>query len=215
MTSCGKSKAVKDVEEKINAIGTVTVDSESSILDAEKAYDLLSDNEKKAVQNYDTLAQAREEYAKASIEKAYELIKTLDMRGAYETAEALPEKYEDEKKKIKQKIESMCYDNTFVVKLENVVSKLPVSTDKPAAPMYGKGITYGHNYSNQDSMQTAMKEYRDYLNTYYTAFDNTGNSEAQYDMAYQTYSFKDEDGHIIKVAGASVFGLYMLNIAIE
>lgn len=50
--------AVEAVKEKINAIGTVTVDSESAISEARAAYDVLTIRQKKAVDNYDVLVAA-------------------------------------------------------------------------------------------------------------------------------------------------------------
>lgn len=44
---------------QINAIGTVTVDSQQKIDDAQKAYDALSDEEKKYVTNYAVLDKAK------------------------------------------------------------------------------------------------------------------------------------------------------------
>lgn len=50
--------AVSDVQEKIEAIGTVTLDSEESIQAARAAYDALTDEQKKQVNNYDVLTTA-------------------------------------------------------------------------------------------------------------------------------------------------------------
>lgn len=57
----GKSEAVKNVEQEINAIGNVTLDSEEMISTAEKAYDALTEEEKLKVQNYSTLLEARQQ----------------------------------------------------------------------------------------------------------------------------------------------------------
>lgn len=42
----------------IDSLGTITVESESDIAAAQKAYDALSDKEKKSVSNYSTLEEA-------------------------------------------------------------------------------------------------------------------------------------------------------------
>ncbi len=56
---CGKrTDAVKAVEAQIEAIGEVSLDSESAISAAQSAFAALSDDEKKAVRNYDDLTEA-------------------------------------------------------------------------------------------------------------------------------------------------------------
>ena len=52
---CGKSEAVKNVESLIEGIGEVTVDSGTSIEEAENAYNALTDEEKKQVENAELL----------------------------------------------------------------------------------------------------------------------------------------------------------------
>ena len=56
--------AAKAVEDKINAIGKVTLESEQAITDARKAYDALTDAQKKLVSNLDKLIAAEKELAK-------------------------------------------------------------------------------------------------------------------------------------------------------
>ncbi len=59
LSAC-KSSEVKAVEELIFQIGEVTVDSESAIIKAEKAYDSLPEKDKEKVSNYNLLVDARE-----------------------------------------------------------------------------------------------------------------------------------------------------------
>ncbi len=59
LCGCGKSEAVKAVEEKISAIGTVSANSEGKIVSAERAFNSLSQEEKNQVSNYNTLLEAR------------------------------------------------------------------------------------------------------------------------------------------------------------
>ena len=54
---------INDVIEKINAIGDVTLESEPAIVEARAAYDALSDEQKSAVTNYETLVLAEQELA--------------------------------------------------------------------------------------------------------------------------------------------------------
>lgn len=59
LCACGKSKAVSNVESLIGAIGEVTADSEAAVVEAEEAYKVLTDKEKKTVENYADLVSAR------------------------------------------------------------------------------------------------------------------------------------------------------------
>ena len=62
LTACGKSSAVKEVEKAIDSIGEVNEDSEILISDAEVMYDNLTSEEKKKVENYSTLTEARKKF---------------------------------------------------------------------------------------------------------------------------------------------------------
>lgn len=59
LCACGKSEAVKNVETLIDAIGEVSLDSESAIVAAENAYNSLTEEEKATVTNADVLSVAR------------------------------------------------------------------------------------------------------------------------------------------------------------
>jgi hypothetical protein len=65
LAGCGKSDEVKNVERQIEGLGTITIDSESVIIEAEQAYNALSEDEKERVENYDKLVTAREEFTDA------------------------------------------------------------------------------------------------------------------------------------------------------
>lgn len=62
LISCGKSEEVKNVESLIESIGTVTRETESKIIEAEKEYSNLLEDDKSKVDNYDDLQNARDEY---------------------------------------------------------------------------------------------------------------------------------------------------------
>lgn len=63
-------EAAQAVEEKINAIGTVTIHSGSKIKAARTAYDALTDEQKQYVDNYNTLTAAESKIADLYIEAA-------------------------------------------------------------------------------------------------------------------------------------------------
>ena len=62
MTACGKSEEAVAVENKINAIGSVSLDSVAAIEDAENAYSALTDKQKEEIENYSTLTSARTDW---------------------------------------------------------------------------------------------------------------------------------------------------------
>lgn len=66
-----KNNAVKDVEEAIDAIGDVTIESEDAILKAERMYDYLTDIEKTQVENKGELVEARYAYDKLCEDTIY------------------------------------------------------------------------------------------------------------------------------------------------
>ena len=61
-SGCGKSEEAKAVEEKIKALGEITLDSAAVLEEAEKAYASLSGEDKGDVKNYDDLVAARKAY---------------------------------------------------------------------------------------------------------------------------------------------------------
>lgn len=71
LCACGKSQSVKDVEEIIDAIGDVTLDSEEIILKAERMYDYLTESEKSKVENKGLLVEARYAYDSLYTETIY------------------------------------------------------------------------------------------------------------------------------------------------
>lgn len=81
LVGCGKSKAAKEAEKAIDAIGEVTLDSGDAIKNAEKLYNILTDAEKADVDNRLVLVEAQEQFAK--------LQETLIYGNAKESFEAL------------------------------------------------------------------------------------------------------------------------------
>ena len=83
LVGCGKSKATKEAEAAIDAIGEVTIDSGDAIKNAEKLYNILTDAEKSDVDNRLVLVEAQEAFAK--------LQETLIYDNAKKSFEALKE----------------------------------------------------------------------------------------------------------------------------
>lgn len=72
---------VHDVEQKIAAIGTVTLDSEEAIQAARAAYDALSDQRKAQVSNYDVLLAAEKQLAQLQDEAVAHVEELIDAIG--------------------------------------------------------------------------------------------------------------------------------------
>lgn len=62
LCACGKSEAVKNVEAMIDALGEITLESIDAIRSVESAYNALTEDEQKKVNNYETLTEARDAY---------------------------------------------------------------------------------------------------------------------------------------------------------
>lgn len=88
---------VHGVEKSISSIGTVTLDSEEAILQAEQAYSALTETQKGKVDNYDVLLAARFTYECLVVEDAIDRIGKVGMEseeaiaGAEELYDALTE----------------------------------------------------------------------------------------------------------------------------
>ena len=78
-------EAVQAVIEKINALGSITLESEAVIADAKKAYEALTEEQKRAVTNYALLEKAEADYS--NLKKAEE-----ESRADEKAAEAVIEK---------------------------------------------------------------------------------------------------------------------------
>lgn len=139
-----KTDAVKNVERLIDGIGEVSIEKEKYIIDAEKAYEELYEIDKNAVDNYDILLSAREEYDKlvdekiekntTTINQAKSLAAELRVVEALELlenaeAETTIDEVLSQIANAKQEISSMLYDGTAFVKLEYVL------------PLYSKNTT--------------------------------------------------------------------------
>ena len=129
-------KAVKAVEDQINAIGTVTLESKKAIEAARAAYEKLSENQKKLVSNLETLTKVEAELKKLEEEAAQaeadkkaakeveEKIKaigntiTLGSKKSIEAARAAYEKLSEAQKKLVTNLETLTKAEEELKKLE-------------------------------------------------------------------------------------------------
>ena len=68
---------IEDVNSKISAIGTVTLDSKDEISAARMAYDELSEENKTKIKGYDNLVSAEEKYEELAINNCIDLINNI------------------------------------------------------------------------------------------------------------------------------------------
>lgn len=96
---------VEDVNSKISAIGSITMDSEEKILEARSAYDKLSDEDKVKVSDYEGLVVAEEKYEELAINNCIALIDdigqvtfTIDSRKSIDNAKKMYNSLSDKAK---------------------------------------------------------------------------------------------------------------------
>lgn len=71
LCACGKNEAVLEVEEIINQLPSVSLRDEQPILEAERAYDTLTEKQAKKVENYEKLVEQRSEYDRLAAEDPF------------------------------------------------------------------------------------------------------------------------------------------------
>lgn len=96
LASCGKSEAVKNAEDLIEAIGEVTADSADAISRAEEAYAALTEEEKAQVSNASLISHARISFVEATFAALGEI--TVDSEPAILEAEAAYESLTNDEK---------------------------------------------------------------------------------------------------------------------
>ena len=86
LSAC-KSEQVKEVEKKIDNIGTITLDSGSEISEIEEEYNKLSEEEKAQVENAQKLTDSKNKYSelkkKESEKRVDNVVKLIDAIGNY------------------------------------------------------------------------------------------------------------------------------------
>ena len=98
LCACGKCAEAMEADALITAIGTVTLDSENAIVNAETYYEALTEEQKEDVENLTILTEARTTLESLKLQDLYETAKateTADPRAAVELYNQLPADYED------------------------------------------------------------------------------------------------------------------------
>ncbi len=123
--------AAKAVADKIDAIGTVTLDSESKIVDARKAYDALTDVQKVLVSNYDKLTAAEQKLAERKDEAAANRVEvqidaigtvTLDSENKIKAARAAYDALTEVQKKLVENYKTLLDAESKLKELQSTAS---------------------------------------------------------------------------------------------
>lgn len=105
LNTCGKSDTVKNVEEEINSLGTITIDSETDIKNIDEDYDALTDKEKKQVENTELLDSAKEKFKVImQISDVEEKIKVAGTNPTENTVNVAKKAYDDLSEDAKEKM---------------------------------------------------------------------------------------------------------------
>jgi len=170
-----ESLGVKDVEDAINAIGTVTKDSASSIANARNKYTkLISKCPNATVSNYSTLTAAEASFASYALEACIEAINnigpvTLDSKTAIETAEALYDQLDDDQKNEVTNYSTLqaaktTYNSLLAVK--NVNDMIENADLTNLTSLQAVIDAYNHLSSEQQSLITDTTKYSEIKITY-------------------------------------------------
>ncbi len=219
LNACGKSDAAQAVDDKIQSIGTVSLESGDLITEIENDYMKLSDKEKKQLEYYKSYEMAKEQYEKlASEQKAEEEAKEEANNNAVSEIESLisENKSTEAKNKIEQiedadvksemqnKLKAKCYSDIDLIKFNEVVS-VKSDSSKEDTDEGDRRFSY-YYYSIWGDIQTAFNDYNLYLN------QNCEKTESQ-DMMATSYHYKLDDKEItIMLFDSAVGGDYMLQI---
>ena len=132
-------KAADAVEKLIDAIGTVTLDSEEAIKAARDAYDALTEEQKELVGNYQTLLDAEAKLAQLQAADAVEKLiddigtVTLDSEGAIKAARDAYDALTDAQKELVGNYQTLLDAEAKLAQLKKDAEK-PSQPEQPAKP---------------------------------------------------------------------------------
>lgn len=192
LTAC-KSKEARNVEKMIEAIGAVSLESESAIVSAENAYEALTEEDKAEIENYEILTTARttldaliyEAEMNAKYDNAIALLKAEDYEGAYHAFLDLGD-WKD----------ALDYVGRFTV-LENVILEETQILHKNLEELTS---VIRYDYDSQGRVTQKTGDYLDYYCFGLGAY-TTGN--------LWTYEY-DTDGDLICVKHYNQEGVYLV-----
>ena len=187
LCSC-QSKEAQAVDDLILAIGEVSLESEEAIIEAETAYQSLTEKDQEKVENYVALNDAREEYdrlaeeeRKKTVETTFALIDEMFAEGQMKNAETLCRgllNHEsiklnaDEITKANERLDDIvriCFAGTYVV-IPKYIVQVPYEEDY-AQPiedvvnndLFGGAALYTCEFETGTDVELAAKRYMAYL----------------------------------------------------
>ncbi|MBP3621897.1 MAG: hypothetical protein J6J16_09075 [Lachnospiraceae bacterium] len=219
LVACGKDKkseAAMALDEKIQSIGVVTLDSGELIAEIEQGYMQLSDKEKEQLEYYQSYVTAKESYEKLLSEEQtketekQELVTEIEsLIEDNESSAALDKINEIDDAKLKAEIETKlrekCYCDIDLIKFNEVVS-MKSDSSKEDTDEGDRRFSY-YYYSIASDIQSAFDEYNLYLSA---NCEKTG-SQNQLATSYN-YTLNGKEITIMLYSTA-VDGKYMLQIS--
>jgi len=209
LVGCGKSEAAQGVDDKIHKIGTVSLESENVIVEAEEAYSKLTDKEKKQLEYYQTLVDARNKYdilVKERKEKEDKLVEEIEALISSKKIKNAKEKINELgdnvalKEELTKKIQEKCYSGIDMLKFGEVVTMQADDIKEDG----GDNYYYYYSYSE---LSSAYNQYYEYLN------ENAEKTSSD-NFLFQTmnYSLDDKEVSLI-LFDTAVDDKYMIQIS--
>ena len=154
---------VRKVEQAISRIGTVTLDSEEEILNAEELYDALDSDQQEEVDNIDELFTARAEYDALVTDDAIEAIGTvtMDSKAAIEKAEALYDALSREARNLVKNYKTLTAARTEYTRLETAIQDASDAIDAIGPVTLNSGAAIEKARSAYDALK--KDNLQDYL----------------------------------------------------
>ena len=126
LSACGKSEAVLAVEDQITALGAITLESDTLITSAEKAWQTLTEDEKSQIENYEVLTAARNTYDQLVLQDAadkidQEILKIEDMKsGKPDAVKAVKKLYEKAAPEVQSLVTHKDMIDTYLSKMDEL-----------------------------------------------------------------------------------------------
>lgn len=210
LSACGKSEAVKAVEEQISAIGAIDENSIGKIKEIDNLYSALSEKEQGQVENYSELTNAYAEYDKLIADKVAENIKALGTIGedSAEQIESVSRAYEaltDSQKGFVENYGDLQaakeqYETILVTKVEGLIQKIQYNGGEPSpeteSAIRNAQAAYDNleealkpkvkNSNNIESASKAVSQY--YIQTAQAAINTAIETDSNYQEAEALYN---------------------------
>ncbi len=213
-----KSDAAQALDEKIQSIGTVSLESGSLIADIENDYMKLTDKEKTQLEYYQSYVTAKEAYEKlvkeqkeqeekqeAMITEIENLLKDKKTTEARDKINSIQDA--DIKADMQKKLKEKCYCDIDLMKFNDVVS---IKSDKSKEDDDEGDRRFSYYYYNiWSDIKSAFNDYNLYLNA------NCDKTDSQNELATSYHYNLDGKEITIMLYDVAVNGVYLLQITYD